>query len=425
MQSDFYRSPTPAEPYKKSDADFSQRSARRSMPRPRFGTRGIVPLAIFSAGILVLLVCLVGVRVSGWDMYFTATESITAFDDDVGEDDDWDYSDYFSEFGDEVEEETEPSITAGPLDENFRLELNEPGETLSAGEIYDQVLPSIVYIETADDTARYSGTGVILTEDGYLMTNSHLISGCSSAWTTLSSGERYESTLVGYDNETDLAVLKISGTGLPAAEFGDSELVQVGDSVLAIGNPMGSGLYGTMTDGIVSAVDRRISVNGYSMKLIQTSAALNSGNSGGALLNSSGQVIGITNVKMESSVETLEGLGFAIPSSVVKEVGESLISSGSIIRPSIGITCYELTESESELLGIDGGIAVEAVTAGSPAQEAGVRTGDIILEANGQQTTTLDQLTSARNRAGVGGVLELTILRGDQTLTLTIVLGES
>lgn len=419
---DFYRSPAPARPAPQPEPAAQACTAPVAAPRR---PRGTIPLVLFSAGLLALLLALLTLRLTGWDWYFTPVTIESVFDGGETENDYGDFGDFFDYYENDTDQTEETTISQGELDESFQLELVSAGESLSFSDIYEKVLPSIVSIQAEDASAVYSGTGVILTENGYILTNYHVITGCSDAWVTLSGGGEYQAALVGYDVESDLAVLKIQAQSLPSAEFGDSDQLQVGDTVLAIGNPLGDELFGTMTEGIVSAVNRDINVDGYTMTLIQTSAALNPGNSGGALVNTSGQVVGITNMKMMSDYETIEGLGFAIPSTWVKEVADILVTSGRITgRPTIGISCYALTDSEALALGIDGGIYVSSVTSGGPAEQAGLQEGDIILTANSQALSTLEQFTDLRDQAGVGGQLELTVLRDGETITVTLILAE-
>ena len=210
---------------------------------------------------------------------------------------------------------------------------------------------------------------------------------------------------MGSDSTTDLAVLKIEAEGLTPAAFGDSEDMVVGDAVVAIGNPMGEELRGTMTDGILSAINRDMEVDGNPMTLLQTTAALNTGNSGGALVNDRGQVIGITNMKLVSTdadSNTLEGLGFAIPTATVKPVVDSLIQSGHVTgRPTLGVTVRGLYPSEKEARGVACGLLVDAVQAGSDAADK-VQAGDILLTANGTELNTTDDLLAVRDALDVG-----------------------
>lgn len=320
----------------------------------------------------------------------------------------------------------ETTITRAPPAQGVTLTLAQGlGQPMSYGDIYDKVIPSIVSIDSVAGGAYYQGTGVVMSSDGYIITNHHVIEGCSRASVTLYNGQSYPAMLVGSDAESDLAVLKIDASDLTAAEFGNSDLLRVGDVALAIGNPLGDELFGTMTEGIISAINRDVRVEGYDMTLIQTTAALNPGNSGGALVNASGQVVGITNMKMMSDWETIEGLGFAIPTVWAKEVIDVLLSDGAITgRPTIGITCAALTQTQAERYELDAGVYVDSVTLRGPADKAGVKEGDVILSANGMDTPDLEALTAVRDEAGVGGELRLTIWREGETLELTLILAD-
>ena len=229
-------------------------------------------------------------------------------------------------------------------DPGVRLACRDPqGQPLTAQEVYAKVNPSVVTVVSEQSEGASIGTGVIMTSDGYIITNAHVISGGKSCWVALDTGVTYEVNLVGFDEEEDLAVLKADPQNpLPAAEFGNSDLVQVGDTAYAIGNPLGVELRGTMTNGIISAVNRAVEVDGKTMTLLQTSAALNNGNSGGPLINEYGQVIGINTLKMsttDSTEATVEGLGFALPISSVSFVVNDLIANGHYRgAPSLGIT---------------------------------------------------------------------------------------
>ena len=219
-------------------------------------------------------------------------------------------------------------------------------------------------------------------------------------------------------------MLKVECTGLSPADFGDSGLLRVGDVALAIGNPLGEDLRGTMTDGIISALNRDVNVDGRTMSLIQTTAALNSGNSGGALINEYGQVIGITNLKMQSYYDTVEGLGFAIPTATVKAVVDTLIETGVVTgRPTIGITAYTLTQAMAEAKGLPQGVCIKSVQAGSDAWRQGLRAGDVIVEANGVSIRTMDELQALKNGMQVGEVLSLRYCRenGWHTADVTLV----
>lgn len=335
--------------------------------------------------------------------------------------DEWEYPWY----GD-IDYSTEPEdLPSAPLAPGVKLQLtNAPEEQLSFQDIYDKVIPSIVSIQCYGATSSSEGTGVVMTADGYIVTNHHIIEDCSYAEVMLPDGTYYEAFLVGSDAESDLAVLKIEADGLTAAEFGVSDALRVGDDVLAIGNPLGSELFGTMTEGIVSAINRDVNVDGYTMTLIQTTAALNPGNSGGALINVYGQVVGITNMKMMSDYNTIEGLGFAIPTVSAKEVVDMLLAQGRITgRPTIGFTCFTVPEDYVDDYG-HAGVCIQDITSGGPADQAGVRSGDIVIAANGQTIASLEDLTVVRDAAGVGGTLDLTLWRDGELVEVSLILVE-
>ena len=421
MQLDYYRSPMGEQAAAPAPARMPPNGRGRTHRR-----RGLVVLILFLALILASMTALVVLHIQsgrGWgllpDGFLRPFENFD-FSDYEGDQDPFYW--YYDDLPDQSDART--TIPRADLDPNVQLILADlPEQELSYQEIYEKVIPSIVSIQAYSDTTAFSGTGVLMTSDGYLITNHHVIAGCSSAQVVLYNGRRYDAKLVGSDAHSDLAVLKIKAEGLTPAEFGDSDLLRVGDAALAIGNPLGSELFGTMTEGIVSAINRDVNVSGYTMTLVQTTAALNSGNSGGALINSAGQVVGITNLKMMSSYETIEGLGFAIPTAWAKEVVDVLLADGAITgRPTIGITCSTILPEYAEEYGRDSGVYVNSVTSGGPAAKAGVRTGDVIIAANGQSVETMEDLTIARDEAGIGGELALTVWRDGETLELTLTL---
>ena len=231
---------------------------------------------------------------------------------------------------------------------------------------------------------------------------------------------------MGSDTPTDLAVLKVEADGLTPAVFGNSEDMEVGDTVVAIGNPMGEQLRGTMTDGILSAINRDMVVDGETMSLLQTTAALNTGNSGGALINDQGQVIGITNMKLVSTVydNTLEGLGFAIPTTTVKPVVDALIQSGYVTgRPTLGVTVRALYGWEKEDRDVDHGVPVVEVSAGSDA-DGKLQTDDILLAANGAELNTSDDLLTLRDGLSVGDAIQFQVDRAGEQLEVSVELVE-
>ena len=265
-----------------------------------------------------------------------------------------------------------------------------------------------------------------MTDTGYIITNAHVIEGAGQVEVSLADGRVLPAQLVGSDNPTDLAVLKVEGDGLTPAVFGDSEAMEVGDVVVAIGNPMGEQLRGTMTDGILSAINRDMVVDGESMSLLQTTAALNTGNSGGALINDQGQVIGITNMKLVSTVydNTLEGLGFAIPTATVKPVVDALIQSGHVTgRPTLGVTVRALYDWEKEDRGVDGGVLVVSVSQGSDAQGK-LQADDILLTANGTDLNTSSDLLDLRDGLAVGEAIRFRVDRAGERLEVSVALVE-
>lgn len=320
-----------------------------------------------------------------------------------------------------------PELRRAPNGDGTVLTLAErPAEAaMSFQDIYKKVSPSVVFIRAATGQGISQGTGVVMSADGYIITNAHVIEGSFRADVVLEDGGQYEALLVGSDAATDLAVLKIDAQGLTPAEFGDSDQMEVGDVVVAIGNPMGEELRGTMTDGILSAINRDMEVEGRQMTLLQTTAALNIGNSGGALINDMGQVIGITNMKLMAYNSTVEGLGFAIPSRTAKTVVDDLIGYGVVKgRPMLGITVRPLTAEERTGRSLDHGLWVEQVEEKSDAWTQGIRTGDVLLSANGVELSVNDDLLELKNALAVGETIRFCLWREGETLDITVELVE-
>ena len=297
---------------------------------------------------------------------------------------------------------------------------------LSLQEIYRRCIGSVVSIVTVTPSGKASGTGIIMSEDGYVITNHHVIESAQAVSVLTADSQEYTASVVGSDETSDLAVLKIEAEGLQAAEFGDSSVLQVGDSVAAIGDPLGTALRGTMTDGIVSAINRDVYVDGVTMTLIQTNAALNNGNSGGPLINCYGQVIGINTVKMSSyytASATVEGLGFAIPISVAKPIIDELIENGYVAgRPAIGISGDSLPTYYRAYYRLPDGVYVTSVNDGSDAKAKGIREGDIITAINGVSVTTMEQLNRVKNQFTAGQTITLTIYHGGVSSDVEIIL---
>ena len=295
---------------------------------------------------------------------------------------------------------------------------------LSLQEIYKKMIPSVVSVMSTSNTTTSTGTGIIMTEDGYIITNEHVISDAVTIDVLLQTDETFSAAVVGSDEASDLAVLKIEADNLTPAEFGDSDQLEVGDEVAAIGDPLGIQLRGTMTNGIISAINRDLTINNRTMTLIQTNAALNSGNSGGPLINNQGQVIGITALKLSSYYDgSIEGLGFAIPISTAKPIIDELIEKGYVSgRPALGITGEHLPTAVRLYYRLPEGVYVSEVDPNSDAYAKGIMAGDIIVAINGVQVTTTDQLEVVKNQFSAGDAVTLTIYRGGEQFDVEVVL---
>lgn len=336
--------------------------------------------------------------------------------------DDWE--DYFRNYFEDAQTTTvNTNIPRADLEPGFTIELQEQGEELSLQQLYERCADTIVAITgtVEDESGYYWGTGVIASPDGLIVTNAHIIDGCDSAKVTLYNDESYEAKLVGVDGISDLALLKIDAEGLPAAVFGDVSSIAVGDEVAAIGNPLGEDFRSTLTNGIISAIDRGLNYNGRTMSLLQTNTAINQGNSGGALFNMYGQVVGITNMKMMSYYSSIEGIGFAIPSSTVKSVVDSLAANGEVRgRPSIGITVGAIPEDVSSHYDIPSGLYVSGVQENSDAQLKGVQVGDILTAVNGQEVYTTEDVAAIKDALAVGDTMTLSLWRDGETIEVEI-----
>ena len=289
----------------------------------------------------------------------------------------------------------------------------DTGETLTYTQIYDKNLPSMVSIQAEDAKSYSTGTGVVLTSDGYIITNAHVVAGADKVQVVCSDNRVLDAALVGFDANEDLAVLKVEATDLTPAEFGDSFALRCGDPVAAIGDPLG--YRSTITDGIVSALDRDVDVDGVSMVLIQTSAAINMGNSGGALINQYGQVVGITTVKIVTDDGSAEALGFAIPSRRVKYVADTLIAGKTVRRGIFGFTV--LTHPAQ-----GGGLTLDSVDKASDAYAQGLRAGDVLIAANGQSLNAVEDLVRLKQSLGAGDAVSLTYVRDGQSYTASVAL---
>ncbi len=311
----------------------------------------------------------------------------------------------------------------------------------------NKILPSIVGIQieynvtsmfsifggNQTSTATATGSGIIISDDGYILTNNHVVSSSEAeAYYQVSEATKitvtlfnddtpYEATIVGTDEETDLAVIKIDATGLTQAEFADSDSIKVGEFAMAVGSPLG--LQSTITCGVVSAVNREVTdSDGKTYTLIQTDAAINAGNSGGALVNSEGKVIGVNTLKLTGN--DVEGMGFAIPINSTTDITSQLIQYSKVRRPYIGVTGMDLDAETAEKNNLVEGIYVKDVETFSAAEKAGVKIGDVIVKADGKDIKTMDELNEIKNSHSIGDEMTITVNRDGQEKDLTITLGE-
>ena len=314
--------------------------------------------------------------------------------------------------------------------------------------VANKILPSIVGIKVEYNVNSYmsifgkqskvsaataSGSGIIISEDGYILTNNHIVSTSSSesyyevsdatkVTVTLFNDEtEYEAKIIGKDEQTDLAVIKIEKSGLSKAEFADSDNIKVGEFAMAVGNPLG--MQSSITCGVVSAVNREVTdSDGKNFTLIQTDAAINSGNSGGALVNSEGKVIGINTLKLSGT--GIEGMGFAIPINSTTDITSQLIQYSKVKRPYIGISGMDLDEKTAKANNLVSGIYVKSVEDFSAGEKAGIKIGDVIIEADGQKISNMDKLNEIQNSHKIGDELKIKVNRNGQEKDLTITLGE-
>ena len=321
------------------------------------------------------------------------------------------------------------TISSTPKDNSTAAD----GEVLTGKQIFDKLDQSVVAIQSMDTTGQAisSGSGVVMSKDGYIVTNAHVINDedtnqpMSNISVLFSDGSQLAASVIGSDTQTDLAVIKVTPQkDLVPAEFGDSDSLQVGETAYAIGSPGGVQLANTMTDGIISAINRDITVNDRVMSLIQTNVTINPGNSGGALINEYGQVIGITSAKL--GISYYEGLGFAIPINSAKEIVDELIVNGYIAgRPSIGITGEEIDQRTAQFRNIPMGLQINSIDSRANAYSEGLMVGDIITAVNGTKVTTMNEINEIKEDMKAGDKIKLTVYRPSQqknvdvTITLT------
>lgn len=268
-----------------------------------------------------------------------------------------------------------------------------------------------------------SGSGIILSEDGYIITNNHVVSGGDNITVILADGENLHAYLIGYDEQTDLAIIKIDREGLTPAVFGDSDQLKVGEAAIVIGAPGGVAFMGSTTVGVISGLNRNMIINNTAMSLVQTDASINPGNSGGPLINKYGQVVGVTSVKI--SATEYEGIGFAIPINTVKPIAEELIEKGYVSgRPLVGVSVRTITRMAASFYGLPQGLYIDYVLPGSDAQRVGLRQADIITAINGEDVLSISGATAIRNTFEAGDVITVTVYRDRKLTDVEIVLSE-
>ncbi len=337
-------------------------------------------------------------------------------------------------------EEPEPTENLTTMVEGLRetskiqIAQIDTSKEMTPAEVYAANVQSTVGITTSittnywgfQTTSAASGSGFVISDDGYILTNYHVIDDSDSITVSMYDGTTYEAKLIGYDESNDIAVLKVEAEGLAPVILGDSDNLNVGDEVVAIGNPLGE-LTFSLTVGYVSAMDRQVTLSSnVTMNLIQTDAAINSGNSGGALFNLYGEVIGVTNAKYSSSSSSeasIDNIGFAIPMNSVRSIVESIIEKGYIAKPYIGVTISNVS-SESQLYGLPQGAAIQSVTEGGPAADAGLAAGDIVTKANEVEITGSSDFVELVQSSTPGDVLNLTVYRQGEIISLTVTIDE-
>lgn len=338
--------------------------------------------------------------------------------------------------------------TSNALDTRYVSQTSLSNYSDTAVYAANKILPSIVGInveynvnsimsmfgkQSQTSTAKATGSGIIISEDGYILTNNHIVATSSSesyyqvseatklTVTLFNDETEYEAKIIGTDEQTDLAVIKIEKNGLSKAEFADSDNLKVGEFAMAVGNPLG--MQSSITCGVISAINREVTdSDGKKFTLIQTDAAINSGNSGGALVNSEGNVIGINTLKLSGT--GIEGMGFAIPINSTTDITSQLIQYSKVKRPYIGISGMDLTEQTAKANKLVVGVYVKSVDDFSAAEKAGIKIGDVIIEAEGKKITKMDELNEIKNSHQIGDEMKVKVNRDGQEKELTIILGE-
>ena len=405
-----------------TSSTFSEEKPKKKKQKSQIGTRVVLPFFSGVLGtVLVLGTCLYVPPIRNY-----ITTEMLGVEDNTSEESTTSLSNFFN--NSRSENRNLVSLSS----------LSETGISVAS-----KVQPSIVGItveyavnsvfSSASSTASAEGSGIIISEDGYILTNNHVVnSSSSSSFYEVGDASKvtvylhndetpYEGTIVGTDEQTDLAVIKIEKTGLTAAELGDSDAVQVGEFAMAIGNPLG--MESSVTSGVISAVNREITdTDGTTYTLIQTDAAINSGNSGGALVNSDGQVIGVNFLKVSGT--GVEGLGFAIPINDAKEIAQQLIQYNKVKRPYMGISGIDIDSDDARRYSLVEGIYVRSVEDFSAAQKADIRIGDVIIEMDGQKVTNMNELNALKNAHQIGDEVTLKVNRSGKEIEIKLTLGE-
>ena len=302
-------------------------------------------------------------------------------------------------------------------------------DSLTTPQIYEKTINSVVAISTYLNQGGYqqaigTGTGIIMSEDGYIITNAHVIEDGNQIMVTLNDGTEYQAQVVGSDSKVDIAVIKVEATGLTAGNFGDSDSLVHGEPAIVIGNPLGMDFAGTITDGIISSTSREVKIDNYIMNLLQTNAAVNPGNSGGPLINCRGEIVGVVSAKI--SVDDVEGIGFAIPINTALNVANDFIEYGYVKnRPMLGISVEVVPEQYAQFYGSQPGLKVVSVQDGSAADLAGIMPGDRIISFNGTEISTSAELDYEKDKYNIGDTVKITVLRENQEITLDLTLMEN
>ena len=343
-----------------------------------------------------------------------------------------------------METAPQPAVEPAPQEELPQMELNPqtPSDMqifASIPDVVEAASGSVVGIIQYQPNARTgklteyaSGSGFIISENGYILTNAHVVSGAAAVDVLFSDGEKKTAQVVGFDVTTDIAVLKVEGENYPALPIGDSSTLRVGEYVIAIGNPLSAyELYGTVTFGIISATAREINIDGFVNTYLQTDAAINFGNSGGPLINMAGQVIGMNTAKSitagydtRGNAISAEGIGFALPIQNVMEIANVILQKGSVVRPGIGVQIRTVDEETAAENNVPVGCRVEELTQGAPADKAGMKVGDIITQADGRPVTVNDDVVNYVRSLKVGDTVVFTVYRDGAYLTISVTVGD-